>query len=85
MTIKIGRAAVGQKFYSTDGEHVYTVLHYVAKGERYSFRNNSKDHLAKLEPFYVVDSRYADKEVRVARSEYMRGAKKYLARHPLPV
>ncbi len=84
MTIKIGRAAVGHKFYSDDGEHVYTVVNYVPAGVLYDFRNNTRDSVDK-QPRYIVNSRYGDKEVRVYRREYYRGVRKYLARHPLPV
>lgn len=82
MTIKIGRAAVGQKFFVE--EHLYTVEAYVPAGQPHDYRNGPQGLVFKA-PAYTATSRYRDKEVRFVVQTYMSGAKKYLASQALPV
>ena len=85
MTIKIGRAAIGQKFLSADSKHVYTVIGYIPPEQVYKFRNLDVRDTPRPYGRYVVDSRHGDREAYIDRHGYMSGAKAYLAKHPLPV
>ena len=84
MTIKIGRAAVGQKFLrhndaGTSLGHTYTVLRYIRPGEEFQ-------GLVKSRGRYVADSYYRDGTLAAFSSDYyMRGARLYLASQALPV
>lgn len=85
MTIKIGRAAIGQKFYSNDRDHVYEVLDYIPPGQTYKFRGIDRESITHPQGRYVVNSRHGDREGFIDSRGYMSGARAWIAANPLPV
>lgn len=80
MSIKIGRAAIGEKFLrngSSEGDgHVYTVLDYVPPGVEFDGRKRSYGR-------YVAESYYSgDDDVAFRPSYYLKGARMYQESQP---